>query len=86
MTLPNTHKPIGGFPLNPATALLLAMVSIDLQHISTEGPVSDTIRKQAAANPKACIKMVKEMARDAYVETCDVVGWKLVDKIVKLEV
>jgi hypothetical protein len=72
------------FPRNPAVSLRLCFLALDLQSITTQGPVADTIRVTAKSNPKACIKMVREMATDAYTETCDVVGYKLVDKILEL--
>lgn len=85
MTIPNTHKPIGGFPSNPATALIIAEIADQLQRISHEGSFAEAIRRTAKQNPKEIIRILHHQIQDGCKkEIDDVIGYKLVDKIEKL--
>lgn len=72
------------FPSNPARSLKVMMIAIDLQHIEHDSLFAKAVRDGAKARPAEAVRMVYDQAKDNYPMTCDIVGYKLVDKIIKV--
>lgn len=74
------------FPRNPAHSLLIADLSVQLQHIPNNSFIGIAVKTSAKENPVECIRMVQSQSRDNRLLMSDVIGEKLLRKIENLEV
>lgn len=74
-----------GFPLNPATCLLLAEIAVELEAVNPDTIFGAAIH-MAIKNDGIveAVMMIRAEANDNYPLVCDIVGYKTLNKIYAL--